>query len=351
MTGSMTQQLAIDYPIIQAPMAGISTPELAAAVSNAGGLGSLGIGASSVSQARAAIAKTRELTSRPFNVNLFCHPAAQRDSEQEKAWIDYLRPHFARFDAEPPHRLSEIYQSFIGHDEMLDMLLTAPPPVVSFHFGLPEAAVIDALKNRNIVTLATATCLADAQKIAAAGIDILIAQGYEAGGHRGSFNDDAGDRQLSTQALVSLLKAHIPIPLIAAGGIMTGQDIRQMLTLGADGVQLGSAFLLCPESATDAGYRARLSAKPAKQTVMTRAISGRSARCIDNHYCRLGQEADRATVPAYPVAYDAGKALASAAKANGEHGYSAHWAGQGISRIRQMPAAALLHTLVREAGL
>ncbi len=351
MTRSVTQELAIDFPIIQAPMAGVSTPELAAAVSNAGGLGSLGIGASSVAQARAAIIKTRELTSRPFNVNLFCHAAAPRDEVLEKAWVELFRPLFNSLGGVPPETLSEIYQSFIGHDDMLEMLLDTAPAVVSFHFGVPESHIIQALHARKIVTMASATNLEEALLIVARGVDIVIAQGYDAGGHRGIFDEHALDTRLSTFTLVQQLKRQIEVPVIAAGGIMDGSGIRAMMAIGADGVQLGTAFLLCPESAADNGYRSVINSSREHQTFMTRAISGREARCLDNDFCRRGRAFAAHAVPAYPVAYDMGKALASAAKAKGQQGYSAHWAGQGINLIREMPAGELVRTLAYEAGL
>ncbi|AIR62340.1 2-nitropropane dioxygenase [Cedecea neteri] len=348
---SLTQLLAIDHPIIQAPMAGVSTPELAAAVSNAGGLGSLGVGASSVGQARAAILKTQALTSRSFSVNLFCHQPAKRDEALERAWIDSLRPIFTEFGGTPPEVLSEIYQSFIGQEAMLEMLLETAPAAVSFHFGVPERDVVEAFRSKGIVTLATATRPEEASLIQASGVDVIVAQGFEAGGHRGMFDDKAHDTQLSIFALVQLLKKQVNLPIVAAGGIMDGAGIHAMLSVGADAVQLGTAFLLCPESAADDGYRQRLKSSRSHRTEMTHAISGRAARSLENDYCRHGRIAGQHAVPAYPVAYDIGKALASLAKSHGHQGYSAHWAGQGVNLIREMPAAELLQTLVREAGL
>ncbi|OUF44086.1 hypothetical protein AZ044_002100 [Pluralibacter gergoviae] len=348
MSDRLSQYLAIDIPLIQAPMAGVSTPELAAAVSNAGALGSLGLGASSVARAREAIRRTRALTDRPFNVNLFCHAPPARDAAAEAAWIEVLRPQFARFQAEPPQQLAEIYASFRGHREMLEMLLEERPAVVSFHFGLPDAGAIASLHDRGIMLAATATCLDEARQIRAAGIDMVIAQGIEAGGHRGTFDLNAVDYQSSTLALAQLLRPHLDIPLIAAGGIMDGAGIHAAMTLGADGVQLGTAFLLCQESAADEGYRRALSAPGERRTWLTAAISGRPARCVDNAFCALGRRADPRAIAPYPLAYDAGKALATAARAQGEEGYGAHWAGQGVNLLREMPAAALIAALREE---
>ena len=348
MPSMLTHALAIDIPLFQAPMAGVSTPALAAAVSNAGALGALGLGASSVAHAREAIHRTRALTDSPFNVNLFCHAPPARDAAAEAAWLEALRPQFARFGAEPPRGLSEIYTSFCGHQEMLAMLLEERPAVVSFHFGLPDAQAIAALRAKGIRLAATATSLSEAQQAQDAGIEMIIAQGIEAGGHRGIFDAGATDYQTSTLALLQLLRPRIGAPIVVAGGIMDGAGIRAAMSLGADGVQLGTAFLLCPESAADAGYRRALTAPGERRTWLTAAISGRPARCVDNAFCAAGRLADPRTVAPYPLAYDAGKALAAAARAGGDEGYGAHWAGQGVNLLREMPAAALIATLREE---
>ncbi|WP_434641058.1 NAD(P)H-dependent flavin oxidoreductase [Klebsiella sp. I138] len=350
MTNRLTQILDIAYPIIQAPMAGVSTPELAAAVSNSGGLGSLGLGASTVSQAEVLIARTRHLTSHPVNVNLFCHAPARRDPQTEARWVALLRPQFARFGGEPPETLSEIYQSFLENQRMAELLLDLVPEVVSFHFGVADKTLIRRLKEKGVVTMASATSVPEAQRIAAQGVDIVIAQGYEAGGHRGIFDPQAGDRQMSTLTLLQALKQAVSIPVVAAGGIMDGAGIRSMMHLGADGAQLGTAFLLCPESATDHGYRQALSADPAPTTVVTTAISGRPARCVNNAFCEIGRRHPECMPPDYPVAYDVGKALASAAKATGEQGFGAHWAGENVGAIRVLPAAELMRALIHEGG-
>ena len=350
MSNRFTQRLDIAYPIIQAPMAGVSTPELAAAVSNSGGLGSLGLGAATVSQSEALIARTRHLTTQPVNVNLFCHAPARRDPHTEARWTALLRPLFARFGAQPPETLTEIYQSFLVNQPMAELLLDLAPEVVSFHFGVADKTLIRRLKEKGVLIMASATSVDEAQRVVAQGVDVVIAQGYEAGGHRGIFDPRGDDRQMSTLTLVQALKRTVSIPVIAAGGIMDGAGIRSMMHLGAEGVQLGTAFLLCPESATDVGYRQALSGEPTPETVMTAAISGRPARCIDNAFCETGRRNPDVMPPDYPLAYDAGKALAAAAKAQGEWGFGAHWAGQGVGMIRALPAAELMQTLIREGG-
>jgi nitronate monooxygenase len=339
-------QLGLEHPIIQAPMAGTSTPALAAAVSNAGGLGSIAIGANTVEQARAAIAATRALTTRPFNVNLFCHRPAIADARREAAWLAYLQPLFAEFGARPPATLREIYTSFVVDEAMLALLVAERPAVVSFHFGLPPPVFIAALKRAGIVLLATATTPDEARVIEDAGIDAIVAQGIEAGGHRGVF-DPARDPRIGTFALTRTLVAQRRVPVIAAGGIMGGAGIRAALTLGAVGAQLGTAFVACPESAADDAYRSALRA-PGADTAITRVISGRPARGIVTRFIREAGAPGHPPVPDYPIAYDAGKALNAAARAGGSTQFAAHWAGQGVALLREMPAAELVATLAAE---
>jgi nitronate monooxygenase len=342
------RKLGIELPIIQAPMAGVSTPEMAAAVSNAGGLGSIGVGATDADGTRRMIAAVRALTDRPFLVNVFCHKPATTNTAKEAAWIARLQPEFARYGSKPPTRLTEVYQSFLTDDAKLVALLAEHPPIVSFHFGLPAREKIDALRAAGIVLLATATNLEEAKLIAAAGIDAVVAQGWEAGGHRGVFDPDVIDKQLGTVALTRLLTSKLDIPVIAAGGIMDGDGIAAMLTLGAAAAQLGTAFVACPESSADTGYRAAVLGHGAEHTVMTKVISGRPARSLANRFTALGESVDQKTIPDYPIAYDAGKALHAAAKTAGEFGYGAQWAGQGAPLARALPAAELIAKLQSE---
>ncbi|MBZ9559689.1 MULTISPECIES: nitronate monooxygenase [unclassified Modicisalibacter] len=343
----LTDRLGIQ-PIIQAPMAGVATPELAAAVSNAGGLGSLGIGASSVEQARSMIERTRALTSRPFNVNVFCHTPAVRDAARESAWLAHLAPLFRESGGEPPSGLEEIYRSFLEDEAAFEMLLETRPAVVSFHFGLPSEARIRALREAGIYTLATATNLPEAREIQTRGLDAIVAQGYEAGGHRGCFDPQADDERLSTAVLVRRLVREMALPIVAAGGIMDGQGIRAALALGACAAQLGTAFILCPESAANDGYRSNLKSERAEVTRMTSALSGRPARGILNRLIRHADATPGAMPPAYPVAYDAAKRLNAAAAGLGHHEFAAHWAGQGAPLARELPAGELVSRLLQE---
>jgi nitronate monooxygenase len=346
---TLLEILGIDLPIIQAPMAGVSSPLLAAAVANAGALGSIGIGATDAAGARRMIEAVREHSQRSLNVNVFCHGPARADPAVDLAWINYLRPYFAQFGARPPGQLTEIYRSFLDDDEKLAVLLSTRPKVVSFHFGLPAPARIRALRAAGIVLLASATNLAEARAAAAAGVQAIVAQGYEAGGHRGVFDTAAPDDALSTGVLTRLLVREIRLPVIAAGGIMDGAGIAAMLRLGASAAQLGTAFIPCRESDADAYFRAALASAAAHHTVMTPAISGRAARCLGNAFTALASGVEPQRIPSYPLAYDAGKALNLAAKAAGNGGFGAQWAGQGAPLARSgLTAAELVAALAAE---
>jgi nitronate monooxygenase len=438
------ERLGLTVPLIQAPMAGLATPALAAAVSNAGALGSIALGAcANAADAARQIQSVRALTSRPFNVNVFTHcdpPLAaasttttdftSRDtvsdavaaSPGEAAWLGALAPTFSEFDAAPPRALRTIYESFNGASptaaEIRRVVIEARPAVVSFHFGLPHPDVVTALKSPPTPTtttkqkgdaaalpllLCTVTNVLEAEAAFQAGMDAVVAQGWEAGGHRGIFdaapsiaprdrgasvvdpvspetetvlryNYAASDPQLGTFALVrQLTSGWGKLPVIAAGGIMDGAGIRAALELGAVAAQLGTAFVACPESNADAAYRKLLlSARwteesgraaadgssspsylprlPPTATVMTHAISGRPARCLTNRFTALGQQLSASGVfpPAYPRAYDAGKALHKAASASGDFGFGAYWAGQGAPLARAVPAAELVALLRAE---
>ncbi|OON62751.1 2-nitropropane dioxygenase [Massilia sp. KIM] len=347
MTTSLTRLLGVELPIIQAPMAGVSTARLAAAVSNAGALGSIAVGAGSAAQTRAAIAELRALTDRPFNVNVFAHRPAKSDPAREAAWLDWLAPHFAAQGAEPPRALREIYTSFLADPELLEALVEARPAVVSFHFGLPTAGQAEALHRAGSVLLATATSAPEARAARDAGIDAIVAQGNEAGGHRGVFDPDAPDEGLGSFALVQLLRDAVALPIVAAGGIMDGRGIAAALRLGASGAQLGTAFIPTPESSATPHHRALLQ-DAARGTAITSAISGRPARGLVNRFFDEIGGPGHPSVPDYPIAYDAAKALHAAAAAQGVQDYSVNWAGQAYALARAMPAAELVRLLAAE---
>lgn len=344
----LLQKLQIKLPIIQAPMAGVSTPEMASAVSNAGALGSIGIGAVDADGALTMIQATRALTDRPFNVNVFCHYQPGRDAKRESRWLSSLAPHFARFNGEPPKQLNEIYKSFLYDVPKLEMLLEERPAIVSFHFGLPGRETIQRLKDAGILLLASVTNRVEAERVVNAGIDAVIAQGYEAGGHRSLFDTTAQDDCLGTIALTRMLVRELEVPIIAAGGIMDGAGIVACLDLGASAAQLGTAFIACPESSADQYFREALISGAAYHTVMTRAISGREARCLANNFTAIGLNVENWQIPDYPVAYDAAKALHALASKEDEGGFGAQWAGQGAPLARSIPAAELIAQLELE---
>ncbi|EDQ84450.1 uncharacterized protein MONBRDRAFT_12798 [Monosiga brevicollis MX1] len=323
---------------------------MAAAVSNAGALGALGLGAATPAKARHAIELTQSLTDKPFNVNVFCHTPARRNTDREGHWLQRTKPLFAEFGAQPPARLREIYPSFT-HDEdaCLEVLLHTRPRVVSFHFGLPRPDQAQALRRAGCLLVATATCLKEAHAIVDLGLDAIVAQGWEAGGHRGVFDPDAPDDQLSTKDLtLQLAQAHPGTPLIAAGGLMTGADLHRARAWGAGAAQLGTAFVPCPESDASPAHKARLG--PDAHTVMTRAISGRPARALYNRFTawEANQAITPSDIPAYPCAYDLGKALDTIAQAHRELGYGAHWAGTASHHARALPAHDLVALLTAE---
>jgi nitronate monooxygenase len=340
--------LGIDVPIIQAPMAGISSPAMAAAVAHEGGLGSLGVGAMTAAKARETIRQMRDLRSGPLNVNVFAHRPARADKRKESAWLARLAPEFERWGGKAPEMLREIYTSFLVDDDMLAMLVEEKPKAVSFHFGLPRPAQIDALHKAGIVLMATATNVDEAKSIEAAGIDVIIAQGYEAGGHRGIFDPDSADSCLGTFALTRMLVRTVNLPVIAAGGIMDGAGVAAALKLGASAAQLGTAFIATDESLADVGYRERLFSDASAQTVMTRSISGRPARSLANAFTQWGASVPDDAIPDYPIAYDAGKSLNAVGKAAGQDGYGAQWAGQGAPLARALSVSALMQTLKDE---
>jgi nitronate monooxygenase len=347
MSPDLLSLLGIDLPIISAPMAGVSTAALAAAVSDAGGLGSIAVGHLNAEQARAAIGAVRGLTARPFAVNVFCHRPAQADAAREAAWLAWLAPYFAASDAAPPASLREIYGTIASDDAMLAVLLDTRPAVVSFHFGLPDAERIRALKDAGIILLGSATSPQEARAVEAAGLDAVVVQGYEAGGHRGTFDPAQGDAAIGTFALVRLVAHEVTIPIIAAGGIMDGAGIGAVLRLGAGAAQMGTAFMLSRESSAPPQHRALLT-DPDSITMVTDVISGRPARGLVNRFFTDVGAPGHPAVPDYPIAYDAAKALHAAAAKQGNQDFSVNWAGQGFRLARALPAAELVGIFMDE---
>ncbi|TVT41313.1 nitronate monooxygenase [Hymenobacter setariae] len=341
-------RVALTHPIIQAPMAGVSTLALALAVSRAGALGSLATGAPPDAVVVAQqLTELQTATDRPFNVNVFCHEPATPDPAHDANWLTYLRPYFQELGSEPPTSLTEVYPSFRVHDALLQVLIAARPRVVSFHFGLPTAAQASALRQAGVLLLACVTSVAEGQAAAALGADALVAQGIEAGGHRGVF-DVATDTFLPALTLTRQLAQALPLPIVTAGGLMTGADIAAALSAGAAAAQLGTAFIACPESGASAAYRAALLQQPPLPTALTDVISGRPARGLINRFMLDIDQPGRPTTAAYSRAYLAGKALVAAAQQAGEPGFAVQWAGTGVGLARALPAAELVQVLANE---
>ena len=345
------EHLGLTAPIIQAPMAGVSTPALAAAVSNAGGLGSLGVAAMKPDAVRDAIRQTRALTSQAFNVNVFCHHPDASDAAANARWLAYLKPSFERFEAEPPTSLrADLYGSMSMDEVLFRTILDERPPVLSFHFGLPSADRITAFRSAGIVLMATAVSLRDALAAQQAGIDAVVAQGIEAGGHRGVIDVAERDEGQGLLTLTRTLVRKLHVPVVAAGGIMDGAGVAAVLALGAAAAQMGTAFVGCPESVADAGYRSAMASGVDGRTTLTTAISGRPARGFRNALTDLGEQAGAHPSPGYPMTYDAGKAINAAAKVQGHTEYGAFWSGQGAALARVLPAADLVAALQDECA-
>ena len=346
----LLDKLQLDHPLVQAPMAGVSNPRLAAAVASAGALGSLGLGGGSAAVVANTFAELSALTNRPVNLNFFCHPRPGANAVKEAQWLKRLEPLFAELGAAAPSGISAPYGTFDDSPETLTALLDYKAQIVSFHFGLPAAPSIRALRDQGTFVLASATSVTEARWLEANGADAVIAQGWEAGGHRGRFIDDQPDEQLGTLALVPQLARAVSLPVIAAGGICDGASAAAALVLGASAVQLGTAFVTCPESSASPAYRAALD-QAERQTLMTRVFSGRDARGLENSVTAALQPF-ATDAPDYPVSYDAGKALASAAGKTGDElttqNYSAMWAGQSFRYNRALPAAELVSVIVEE---
>lgn len=336
--------LRIDHPILQSPMASSATPALAAAVCNAGGLGALGSAEMSVDQIKAEVTELRGRTNRPFNLNFFVGDAPVTDSIVLARTRDRLRPWYDALGlGEPPLALPALGPSF--DDARLSLLLNLRPAVASFHFGLPPASAVAALRAAGIVVISTATTVAEARSLQAAGIDAIIAQGYEAGGHRGSHRPTAPAQGVGTLALVPQVVDAVRLPVIAAGGIGDGRGIAAAFALGAAGVQMGTAFLSCPEAGTDPARRAHLARATETDTMVTDAFSGRAARARRSAYAEA-MEATREALPAFLQLYGLTDPMLDAGQ---DEVASFHLYGQAARLNQALPAGELLARLVEES--
>ena len=341
-SGVFETVLGLELPLVQAPMAGVQGSELAVAVSRAGGLGSVPCAMLDPEGVRAEVAALRVGTNRPFNLNFFCYTPPAPDAAREAAWLAVLETYYKEFGIDPgvvvggPGR-------FPFDDEMAGVVEELRPPVVSFHFGLPTAGLVARVKACGAKVLSTATTVAEAQWLEANGADVIVAQGYEAGGHRGMFLTADLSTQTGTFALVRKVVQAVTVPVVAAGGIADREGVAAALRLGASGVQVGTAYLLCPEATTSAVARAALASEAAHHTAVTNVFTGRPARGIVNRAIRdLGPISTAA--PAFPAATNAIAPLRAEAEARGINDFSPLWCGQNPG-CTEISAAELTHNL------
>lgn len=337
--------LNIEHPIIHAPMAGASSAEMVAAVSNAGCLGSFGASPLSVDQLRDTIRRIRELTKNAFNINLFASAteavdhSAPMGSDYQKLLSGYHQE-FGLGDLPKPKSI------FGPAAAQLEVLIEEKVPVISFHFGI-EAAQVNAIHAAGLKVLCSATTVEEALHLDQLGVDAIIAQGTEAGGHRGTFLGPADQGLIGTLALVPQIVDRVSVPVIAAGGIMDGRGIVACAALGASAVQIGTAFLGCTESPIADIWRQKLTSASASDTMVTWAISGKPARGLRNRYITEVESLEENLLP-YPLHYSMSGPLRSAATKAGNPDFLGMWSGQGVGLFRSMPAAEFINTLNKE---
>ncbi len=338
--------LGVDLPIIQAPMAGVQVSALAVAVSNAGGLGSLPCAMLTADAMRSELTAIRAQTDKPFNVNFFCHVPPTPSAEREARWRDALAPYFAEFGIDPATIGSGPGRSPFTA-AVAEALAEFKPPIVSFHFGLPSPELMARVRSWGAKILASATTVDEARWLAEHGVDAVIAQGNEAGGHRGIFLSSDITTQIGTFALLPQIVRAVSVPVIAAGGIADSKGVQAALSLGAVAAQIGTSFLLCPEASTSALHRAALKSEAAHHTALTNLFTGRPARGIVNRIMReLGSIS--AAAPEFPLATAAIAPLRAAAEKLGSGDFSPLWSGQNASGCKEISAAELTREL---AGL
>ena len=342
---SITDLFGLSLPVVQAPMAGVQGASLALAVSQAGGLGSLPAATLTPEALRRDLAAIRERSAGPINVNFFCHAPPEPDAEREAAWRALLAPYYAEFGLDPAAVVAGPARMPFNH-ELADVLAELPPAIVSFHFGLPAPDLLERVRATGAKVLSSATTVDEARWLDAQGVDAIVAQGLEAGGHRGHFLSDDLDAQAGTFALLPQIVRAVRVPVIAAGGIADAAGVAAARALGAAGVQVGTAYLLCPEATTSAVHRQALTADAGSDTALTNLFTGRPARGIRNRLMReLGDTRD--DVPAFPLAAGALAPLRGKAEAMGRGDFSPLWAGQNTTSCRAVPAAEITRDLAR----
>ncbi len=340
---AITKLFGIDLPVIQAPMAGSQGSAMAIAVSNAGGLGSLPCAMLAPDGIAKELAAISAGTKKPCNVNFFCHVPPAPDAAREAAWRAKLAPYYREFGIDAD-RIPAGPGRAPFSAEAAEVLDAFRPKVVSFHFGLPSKELLARVRSWGSKILSSATTVAEARWLEAQGVDAIIAQGNEAGGHRGVFLNEDISTQPGTFALLPQVVKAVKLPVIAAGGIADAQGVRAALALGAAGVQVGTAYLLCPESTAGAAHRAALKSPQAAETALTNIFTGRPARGIVNRFMREMGPMNPAA-PAFPLATAAIAPLRAAAEKAGSGDFSPLWSGQNATGCREVPAAQVTKDL------
>jgi nitronate monooxygenase len=338
--------LGIEHPILQAPMAGPVTPQMAIAASEAGALGAIPAAMLTPETLRSELLVVKQGTARPINVNFFVHEEPQADAAREAGWRKRLEAYYRELGlAADAGRNAPARAPFSA--AMCDVVLELRPRLVSFHFGMPEPALVKRVKDAGLLVTSSATSAEEARWLVDHGCDVVIAQGNEAGGHRGMFLNDDISRQAGTMALVPQVVDAVKVPVIAAGGIGDGRGIVAALALGAAGVQIGTAFLLTPEAKTSALHRTALKQADDNSTTLTNVFTGRPARGIVNRYIsEVGPMTPHA--PQFPLAAGASQPMRTAGEAKGSSDFTPLWSGQAPTFAREMPTAELMATLVKE---
>lgn len=346
---SSTTFLPSEFPIIQAPMAGVQGSELAVAVCEAGGIGSLPCAMLNGDQITDELKKITSSTSQPFNVNFFCHQETEYDQAKEQKWRAQLAPWFDQFGVVEKDIPTGSSRLPFSH-QSADAIEPFKPAIVSFHFGLPEAGLLARVKSWGATVLSSATTVDEALWLQANGVDGIIAQGLEAGGHRGMFLSDDLSTQVGTFALLPQVVKAVDLPVVAAGGISSGGGVNAALGLGATAVQMGTAFLLCEETLTSSFHRAAIQEHRTRPTAITNVFSGRPARSLVNRAVReVGPISTE--VQDFPLAVVAATEIRKKAEAAGSSDFSPLWCGQNADGCKEVPAAVLIKEVVKEAGL
>ncbi len=340
---TLVELLGIEHPIIQAPMGFVTNPVIVAAVSNSGGLGSFGAAGTPPPKLRETVRAIQEQTSRPFNINLFAAHTENFDRNVRPG--PRLAEQLAAYHAELGLGDVPLPGPMFGpFEEQLDVLIEEKVPVISFHFGA-DAAAVERAHASGAKVLCSATTVNEAKTLEQAGVDAIIAQGGEAGGHRGTFSVDYERALIGTIALVPQVVDAVSVPVIAAGGVMDARGIVASLALGASGVQMGTAFLGCPEMSVLDAWRASLGSAAAEDTKVTKVVTGRPARAIRNRYIEEVEALNEDLLP-YPAQYSVSRDLRKSAAERDDAGFMSMWAGQGVSLIRNQPVAEFMRDLV-----